>query len=230
MVSPMEIPESWRTILEAETQQTYFTDLLRFLEEERQTHTVFPAVENVFAALESTPPDEANVLLLGQDPYHDDGQAHGLCFSVLPGVKTPPSLKNVYKELESDIGCPPPDHGYLASWAKQGILMLNTVLTVRAHEANSHKKKGWEKFTDAIIKAMDAKESPVVFVLWGKPAQKKTKLISGEHHVIIQSPHPSPLSARRGFFGSQPFSKINAALANAGHRQVDWQLPETVSV
>ena len=220
----MKIPESWMPILKAETEQAYYAELLQFLTEERSVHSIFPSEDNVFAALEMTPYVDANVLLLGQDPYHDVGQAHGLCFSVLPGVKTPPSLVNMYKELKSDVGCEIPNHGYLASWAKQGILMLNTVLTVRAHEANSHRKKGWETFTDAIIKAMNDKATPVVFVLWGKPAQKKSVLITGEQHVIIESPHPSPLSARRGFFGSKPFSRVNAALAQAGLSEIDWQL------
>ena len=224
----MQIPESWRNALEPQTSQSYFHELLEFLKQERAAHSVFPPEENVFAAFELTPFDKANVLLLGQDPYHNDGQAHGLCFSVLPGVKTPPSLVNIYKELQSDVGCVPPNHGYLASWAQQGILMLNTVLTVRAHEANSHKRKGWEKFTDAVITAMNDKPTPVVFVLWGNPAQKKKKLITAEHHTIIESAHPSPLSARRGFFGSKPFSRINTALRAAGHPEVDWQLPAEV--
>ena len=224
----MKLPKSWQPILEPETQQPYYLELMDFVRHERSEHSVFPSDENVFAALETTPFDQATVLLLGQDPYHDVGQAHGLCFSVLPGVKTPPSLVNMYKELKSDIGCETPEHGYLASWARQGILMLNTVLTVRAHEANSHKKKGWEKFTDAIIKAMNDKSTPVVFVLWGKPAQKKTKLITQEHHVIIESPHPSPLSAHRGFFDSRPYSQINTALREAGHPEIDWQLPAIV--
>ena len=223
----MKIPKSWQPILEPETRQPYYLGLMDFVRQERAEHSVFPSDENVLAALEATPFDHANVLLLGQDPYHDVGQAHGLCFSVLPGVKTPPSLVNMYKELESDIGCEIPNHGYLESWAKQGILMLNTVLTVRAHEANSHKKKGWEQFTDAIIKAVNEKPTPVVFVLWGKPAQKKAKLVTQAHHVIIESPHPSPLSARRGFFDSQPYSRINAALRAAGHAEIDWQLSIT---
>ncbi len=224
----MRIPKSWRSTLEPQTNQPYYRELLEFLKQERAEHSVFPHEKDVFAALERTPFGKANVLLLGQDPYHNDGQAHGLCFSVLPGIKTPPSLVNMYKELRADIGCEPPDHGYLGSWAEQGILMLNTVLTVRAHEANSHRKRGWETFTDAIIAAMNDKPTPVVFVLWGKPAQKKKKLIQADHHVVIESAHPSPLSARRGFFESKPFSKINTALTAAGHPEIEWQLPATV--
>lgn len=224
----MNLPSSWNTILAQEIRQPYFGELMSFLDSERATHEVFPPEESVFAALEHTPYEDATVLLLGQDPYHDNGQAHGLCFSVMPGVKTPPSLANVYKELEQDLGFKPVKHGHLSSWAKQGVLMLNTVLTVRAHQPNSHQKKGWETFTDAIIRAMNEKPTTVVFVLWGRPAQKKKGLIDEARHVVIESPHPSPLSARRGFFGSKPFSKINAALQQAGHSEVNWKLPDTV--
>jgi uracil-DNA glycosylase len=167
-----------------------------------------------------------NVLLLGQDPYHDDGQAHGLCFSVQPGVKPPPSLQNMFQELQNDIGCKIPNHGYLVHWARQGMLMLNAVLTVRAHTPNSHKNKGWEKFTDAVISRVNEKDSPVVFVLWGAYAQKKIKLIDTGRHTIIQSAHPSPLSANNGFFGSRPYSKINAALRAAGKPEIDWEIPD----
>jgi uracil-DNA glycosylase len=166
------------------------------------------------------------VLLLGQDPYHDDGQAHGLCFSVRPGVKPPPSLVNMYKELESDVGCRAPNHGYLVPWAKQGVLMLNAVLTVRAHKPNSHKDKGWETFTDAIIRKVNEKADPVVFVLWGGYAQKKAKLVDAKRHAVIQSAHPSPLSARSGFFGSKPYSSINSALCAAGKPQIKWELED----
>lgn len=186
---------------------------------------MLPPQEHVFASLQATPLDKVKVLVLGQDPYHDIGQAHGLCFSVLPGVKLPPSLKNIYKELQADLGIEPVEHGYLMSWARQGILLLNTVLTVRAHEAHSHRKQGWETFTDAVIETVAAKSSPVVFVLWGNPAQKKKPLIDHERHVVIESPHPSPLSAHRGFLGSQPFSKINQALREANLDEIVWRLP-----
>jgi uracil-DNA glycosylase len=220
------IPAGWQTTLAGETEQPYYHKLQQFLEVERNQHTVFPPEPEVFTALELTPYERANVLLLGQDPYHDDGQAHGLCFSVRPGVTPPPSLANMYKELKSDVGFRIPNNGYLAPWAEQGMLMLNAVLTVRAHQPNSHKGKGWETFTDAVIRAMSAKESQVVFVLWGGYARKKVALIDAGRHVIIESAHPSPLSARNGFFGSRPFSKINAALRAAGQPKIDWQLPD----
>ena len=180
----------------------------------------------MFSALKLTPYDQVSVLIVGQDPYHDDGQAHGLAFSVPPGVKPPPSLVNIFKELHDDLGCRIPNNGYLVPWAMQGVLLLNTVLTVRAHSPNSHKGKGWEKFTDAVIRKVVEKSDPVVFVLWGGNAQKKRTLIEGGGHVVIESAHPSPLSARNGFFGSRPFSKINAALRAAGKTEIDWQLPD----
>jgi uracil-DNA glycosylase len=166
------------------------------------------------------------VLILGQDPYHDDNQAHGLCFSVRPGVKPPPSLKNIFRELHDDVGFRIPSNGYLVPWAEQGILLLNAVLTVRAHQANSHKGKGWEVFTDAIIETVASKKDPVIFILWGSYAQKKTQLIDTARHIIISSAHPSPLSANRGFFGSRPFSQINKALQDNGNQPIDWQLPD----
>ncbi|NOK59031.1 MAG: uracil-DNA glycosylase [Chloroflexi bacterium AL-W] len=220
------IPVGWQDQLVDEIQKPYFQKLQQFVDSERQQHTIFPPEEQVFAALDITPLDRVNVLILGQDPYHDVGQAHGLCFSVQPGIKTPPSLVNIYKELASDVGFRIPNHGYLTPWAEQGILMLNAVLTVRVHTANSHKNKGWETFTDAIIEKVNEKESPVVFVLWGAYAQKKVKLIDAQRHVIIQSAHPSPLSARNGFFGSRPFSAINTALRNADKPEIDWQLSD----
>jgi uracil-DNA glycosylase len=220
------IPTSWQPALAGETEKPYYQNLQRFVAEERQNYTVFPPEPEVFTALELTPYERANVLLLGQDPYHDDGQAHGLCFSVRPGVPPPPSLVNMFKELKSDVGFRIPNNGYLAHWAEQGILMLNAVLTVRAHQPNSHKNKGWEKFTDAVIRTMNDKQSPVVFVLWGGYAQKKLSLIDAGRHTIVQSAHPSPLSARNGFFGSRPFSKINTALRAAGQPEIDWQIPD----
>jgi uracil-DNA glycosylase len=220
------IPDGWLPTLAGETEQPYYHKLQQFLEQERSAHTIFPPEPEVFTALELTPYAQANVLLLGQDPYHDDGQAHGLCFSVRPGVPPPPTRANIYNELKSDVGFRIPNNGYLTHWAEQGMLMLNAVLTVRAHQPNSHKNKGWETFTDAVIRAMNAKPSQVVFVLWGAYARKKTALIDSSRHVIIESAHPSPLSARSGFFGSRPFSKINAALRAAGQPEIDWQIPE----
>ena len=221
-----KLPASWQPILADETTQPYFKALQKFVDEERKTHTVFPPEKEVYAALEHTPYQNVNVFLLGQDPYHDDGQAHGLCFSVRPGVRPPPSLVNIYKELKADVGFLIPNNGYLMTWADQGILMLNAVLTVCAHQANSHKDKGWEKFTDAVLRSVNEKPDQVIFVLWGAYAQKKAKLIDTARHVIIQSAHPSPLSARNGFFGSKPFSKINAALRSAGKPEIDWQIPD----
>jgi uracil-DNA glycosylase len=220
------LPASWQRVVGDELDKPYFRKLREFLDEERHTHTVFPPENQVFSALELTPYEKVNVLLLGQDPYHDEGQAHGLCFSVRPGVPPPPSLVNIFKELQSDVGCDVPNNGYLVPWAKQGMLLLNAVLTVRAHEANSHKNKGWEKFTDAIIRSVSDKDDRVVFVLWGGYAQKKINLIDTNKHTIIQSAHPSPLSARNGFFGSKPFSAINEALREAGKPEIDWQIPD----
>ncbi|HLO86813.1 MAG TPA: uracil-DNA glycosylase [Nostocaceae cyanobacterium] len=220
-----QLPGAWQIALAAEFEKPYFTKLQEFIAEERDNHTIFPPEEDVFSAFELTPYENVNVFLLGQDPYHDDNQAHGLCFSVRPGIKPPPSLVNMYKELREDVGFDIPNHGYLVSWAKQGILMLNAVLTVRAHTPNSHKNKGWETFTDAVIKKVNEKTEPVVFVLWGGYAQKKLKLIDSDRHLIIQSAHPSPLSARNGFFGSKPFSAINTALRSFGKPAIDWQLP-----
>ena len=195
------------------------------MDAEREQHQVFPPEVDVFNALKTTPLDQVNVLLLGQDPYHNDGQAHGLCFSVRPGVQPPPSLVNMFKERRDNLGYAVPNNGYLQHWAEQGVLMLNAVLTVRAHEANSHKNKGWERFTDAVIRNVNEKADQVVFVLWGNYAQKKLALIDPTRHVVVQSAHPSPLSARNGFFGSRPFSKINAALEAAGKPTIDWHIP-----
>lgn len=223
----MSVPEKWSQV-RAETRQAYFLRLERFLAEERAAYSVFPPEPLVFAALEATPFDSVKVVLLGQDPYHGEGQANGLCFSVQPGVAIPPSLRNIYKEMAEDVGVEMVDHGCLTSWAEQGILMLNSVLTVRANEPNSHRRKGWEQFTDAIIHAINARrDRPTVFVLWGKPAQAKKTAIDRGPHAIVESAHPSPLSANRGFFGSRPFSRINDALRRFGHGEIDWQLPPT---
>lgn len=221
----IKLPSSWQKVIGEELDKPYFQELREFVDEERGKHTVFPPEEDVFNALKLTPYNEVKVLILGQDPYHDDGQAHGLCFSVQPGIKSPPSLVNIFKELQTDLGCGIPNNGYLVPWAELGVLLLNAVLTVQAHQANSHKDKGWEQFTDAVIAKVSEKDDPVVFVLWGAYAQKKAKLIDEDRHTIIKSAHPSPLSATK-FFGSKPFSKINKALKAAGKPEIDWQLPD----
>lgn len=223
----VDLPEDWSQLLAGEMEKPYFSALEKFVDAERRENTVFPPEEDVFTALKTTSYEQTKVFLLGQDPYHDNNQAHGLCFSVRPGVRPPPSLYNIYRELKTDIpGFKAPKHGYLMHWAQQGVLMLNAVLTVRAHTPNSHKSKGWEKFTDAVIQKVNQKEDRVVFLLWGAYAQKKVPLITGEQHVIIKGVHPSPLSADKGFFGSRPFSAINKALEEAGKEPIDWQLPE----
>lgn len=222
MISPDSIPDAWRACLDEEMRKPYFRDLQCFLKQERSDHVIFPAAEDVFCALRLTPWDSVRVLILGQDPYHDTNQAHGLSFSVKPGTRIPPSLRNIFRELESDLGIVPARHGCLESWAQQGVLLLNTVLTVRAHVPNSHRNKGWERFTKRIIESV-SERAHVAFVLWGKPAQDMAGLIE-DRHLILQSPHPSPLSARRGFFGSRPFSRINEFLVSTGQYPVDWQL------
>lgn len=222
----MKLPASWEPVLGAELKKPYFVELEEFLEAERKKYDVFPSEENVFAAFDATPYDNVNVFLLGQDPYPTPGHAHGLCFSVLPGVRPPGSLQNMFKELHDDLGVKIPKTGYLMPWARQGMLMLNAVLTVRSGEPNSHKDKGWEQFTDAAIKKVNEKSDPVVFVLWGGYAQKKLKLIDDKKHTVIKGAHPSPLSAKL-WFGSKPFSKINAALKKNGKPEIDWSLPET---
>ncbi|RAJ57498.1 uracil-DNA glycosylase [Streptomyces sp. Amel2xB2] len=218
------LPESWERALGEETGKPYFKELAEFVEQERECGPVYPPREEVFAALHATPYERVKVLILGQDPYHGEGQGHGLCFSVRPGVRTPPSLRNIYKEMREDLGHPVPDTGYLMPWAEQGVLLLNAVLTVRAGEANSHKGKGWETFTDAVIRAVSDRETPAVFVLWGNYAKKKLPLIDTARHTVIQGAHPSPLSAKK-FFGSRPFSRIDEAVAAAGHAPVDWRIP-----
>lgn len=222
----IDLPGSWREVLAGELEKPYFTQLCDFVDTERAEQTIFPPEELVFSAFNVTPFDRANVLILGQDPYHDVDQAHGMCFSVRPGIKPPPSLVNIYKELETDMpGFERPRQGYLTPWAEQGVLLMNAVLTVRAHKPNSHKDKGWEKFTDAVIRALNERETPVVFVLWGGYAKKKAGLVDSQRHRIITSAHPSPLSAKAGFFGSRPFSQINEALAAEGLNEIDWHLP-----
>lgn len=225
---PAGLPDDWKAALEPEFSAPYFHELKDFLVRERQEHTIFPPAPDVFNALRFTPLSDVKVLILGQDPYHRPGQAHGLSFSVRPGVTVPPSLRNIYKELTADLpGFTPPRHGYLKAWADQGVLLLNAVLTVREGQANSHQGKGWETFTDAVIRAVNARPERVVFVLWGAYARKKAKLITGPQHVIVESAHPSPLSEAK-FFGSRPFSRVNAALEEAGQAPIDWQLPAQV--
>lgn len=215
--------DPWVEALAPELDQPYFLELLDFVERERAEHPVFPPREQVFSAYSLTPLSNVKVLILGQDPYHDDGQAHGLSFSVGPTVAIPPSLRNIYKELKSDCGIAPPKHGHLVQWAEQGVMLLNAVLTVRAHQPNSHQGRGWERFTDATIAAVSRQREHVVFVLWGKPAQKKKRLIDARKHTILEANHPSPLSARKGFFGSRPFSAANAALREHGQGEIDWR-------
>ncbi len=224
-MSPEPLPESWRSALLEEFSRPYYEQLQAFVAQERAEHPVYPPEEDVFNAFKLAPYDKVKVLLLGQDPYHGTGQAHGLCFSVKPGVKPPPSLANMFRELKTDLGCKIPNNGDLVPWAEQGVLLLNAVLTVRAHEANSHKDKGWEKFTDAAIMALNERPEPVVFALWGAYAQKKAKLINPTKNPILTAAHPSPLSAIK-FFGSKPFSKINSALESIGQTPINWQLPD----
>ena len=222
---PPPIPDGWKKILSAEVDKPYYQGLSAFLEQERAAHKVFPPEADVFNALKLTSYDDARVLILGQDPYHDDGQAHGLAFSVRPGVPQPPSLRNIFRELNADLGLPVPNHGSLTAWAENGVLLLNAVLTVRAHQAGSHHGRGWETFTDAVIQALNARPQPLVFILWGNSAKKKLALIDTTRHHVITGVHPSPLSAQRGFFGSRPFSRTNAYLEELGQEPVDWEVP-----
>lgn len=218
------INTDWKELLSDEFDKPYFEKLNEFLKEEYKEHEVFPERDKIFEALNHTSFKDTKILLLGQDPYHNDGQAHGLAFSVKPGVKIPPSLKNIYKELNSEYNCFIPDNGYLIDWADQGVLLLNTSLTVRAHEANSHSKKGWEKFIDRIIEILNNREEPVIFILWGNNAKKKIKLIDTEKHYILDGVHPSPLSASRGFFGCNHFKKANDILESIGKAKINWQI------
>jgi uracil-DNA glycosylase len=215
----------WNPVLRAELAKPYWEPLQRFVAEERAQHTVYPPANEVFSALYLTPFANVKVLILGQDPYHGPRQAHGLCFSVRPGIEQPPSLVNIFKELHADLGLPPPNHGCLEGWAEQGVLLLNAVLTVRANNANSHQGKGWEHFTDEIIRTLNDKRERVVFILWGANARKKKALIDDARHTVIESAQPSPLSAHNGFFGSKPFSRANIALIESGRDPVDWFLP-----
>lgn len=218
------MPADWRELLAEELDKAYFNKLETYLAQEMSSETIFPARENLFAAFHHTPVEQVRVLLLGQDPYHGEGQAHGLSFSVLPGTKFPPSLRNIFKELNTDVGADIPKSGDLSPWADQGVLLLNAVLTVRAHAAASHKAQGWETFTDAVIRKVSENRDHVVFLLWGAYAKKKKALIDTSKHVVIEGIHPSPLSAHNGFFGSKPFSAINAALNNWDKPTINWQL------
>lgn len=221
----VNIGNDWDEILKGEFEKPYYLKLREFLKEEYKNNIIYPDMHDIFNALKYTSYKDTKVLILGQDPYHGENQAHGLAFSVKPGVKTPPSLLNMYKELNSEFECFIPNNGFLVPWTKQGILLLNTALTVRAHEANSHKGKGWETFTDHIIETLNLREEPVIFVLWGNNARSKKKLIDANKHYIIESAHPSPLSASRGFFGSKPFSQVNDILIKLGKELIDWQIP-----
>lgn len=216
----------WNPVLRAQLDQPYWPELMHFVAQERSRATIYPPADEVFAALHLTPYADTKVLILGQDPYHGAGQAHGLCFSVRRGVPIPPSLRNIHTELRDDLGIAPPRHGNLEAWARQGVLLLNATLTVRAGQAASHQGKGWETFTDAVIRAVNEKPERVVFVLWGSSARKKKALVDTSRHVVIESAHPSPLSAHNGFFGSRPFSRANAALLAAGRTPVDWRLDD----
>lgn len=218
------IENDWLDAIGEEFHKPYYKELYCFVKEEYSKHVIYPNAEDIFNAFHFTPLSQVKVVILGQDPYHNVDQAHGLCFSVKPNVDIPPSLVNIYKELKEDLGCEIPNNGYLKKWADQGVLLLNTVLTVQAHQAGSHQGKGWEKFTDAVIQAVNAQNRPIVFILWGKPAQMKKKMLTNPNHLILEAPHPSPLSAFRGFFGSKPFSKTNEFLKEQGLEPIDWQI------
>jgi uracil-DNA glycosylase len=219
------VPATWARVLASEIAEPWFAELGAWIADERLRHTVFPPAADVFRALEATPYEEVRVVILGQDPYHDEGQAHGLSFSVPRGIKPPPSLTNIFKELAADVGARAPDHGCLEAWARRGVLLLNTVLTVRAHTPASHKGRGWERLTSAVLRKLSDRQEPVVFVLWGAHAQKRSALVDTTRHTVLQGAHPSPLSANKGFFGSRPFSSVNEALRRADLAPIDWQLP-----
>ncbi|OUP49578.1 uracil-DNA glycosylase [Lachnoclostridium sp. An181] len=220
------INNDWLEALGEEFHKPYYKKLYDTVNHEYRTRRIYPPANDIFNAFHLTPLKDVKVVILGQDPYHGDGQAHGLCFSVKPEVEIPPSLVNIYQELHDDLGCTIPTHGYLTKWAKQGVLLLNTVLTVRAHQANSHRGIGWEEFTDAAIRALNGQDRPIVFILWGRPAQMKKSMLNNPKHLILEAPHPSPLSAYRGFFGSRPFSKTNEFLQAHGVEPIDWQIDE----
>ena len=218
------IQNDWLEALGGEFKKPYYAQLYKKVKEEYATQVIYPNADDIFNAFHLTPLKNVKVVILGQDPYHNIGQAHGLCFSVQPQVEIPPSLVNIYQELKEDLGCYIPNHGHLVKWAENGVLLLNTVLTVRAHQANSHQGIGWEQFTDAVIQAVNAENRPIVFLLWGRPAQAKKKMLTNPNHLVLEAPHPSPLSAYRGFFGCKHFSKTNAFLQEHGVAPVDWQI------
>ncbi len=223
------ITNDWLGPLAPEFKKPSFRELYYRVRDEYEHYRVFPKAADLYTAFELTPLSEVKAVILGQDPYHGDGQAHGLCFSVNPGIEIPPSLQNIYRELASDLGCRIPDNGCLVPWAKQGVLLLNTVLTVRAHQAFSHRGIGWEQFTDAAIRALNEVDRPIVFMLWGRPAQEKMKMLDNPAHLILTAPHPSPLSASRGFFGCRHFSKCNEFLISHHITPIDWQIPDLQS-
>ncbi|WLR41766.1 uracil-DNA glycosylase [Bacillus carboniphilus] len=218
----LEIENDWFQHLKRQLEEPYYQELMTFIKHEYETEMIYPQKDEVFTAFKATPLEKVKVVILGQDPYHQPNQAHGLSFSVKKGIKLPPSLRSIFKERENDLGIPFPKDGCLLNWAEQGVFLLNTVLTVREGEPYSHRNKGWERFTDEVIKLIDQKNSPVVFVLWGKHAQNKKEMIDKDKHFVLESPHPSPLSASRGFFGSHPFSKANAYLKETGQTPIDW--------
>ena len=220
------INNDWLDALKGEFKKPYYKKLFETVNEEYRTRQIFPPADDIFNAFHLTPLHNVKAVILGQDPYHNDGQAHGLCFSVKRGVETPPSLVNIYQELHDDCGCYIPNNGYLEKWAKQGVLLLNTVLTVRAHQANSHRGIGWEQFTDDAIRILEEEDRPIVFLLWGRPAQMKASLLHNPRHLILEAPHPSPLSAYRGFFGCRHFSKTNEFLLRNGLEPIDWQIED----
>lgn len=218
------ITNDWLEAMGKEFHQPYYTELNAFVKSEYSRAVIYPNEEDIFNAFHFTPLSNVKVVILGQDPYHNEGQAHGLCFSVKPQVEVPPSLVNIYKELKEDLGCFVPNNGYLEKWARQGVLLLNTVLTVRAHQANSHQGMGWEHFTDSVIQAVNAQDRPIVFLLWGRPAQLKRSMLNNPKHLVLEAPHPSPLSAYRGFFGCKHFSMANDYLQKYGNEPIDWQI------
>lgn len=220
------ITNDWLEPLKSEFRKLYYAKLYKFLQAEYGKYVVYPKADDIFNAFHLTPLNQVKVVIIGQDPYHNEGQAHGLCFSVKKGVEIPPSLVNIYQELESDLGIKPPNHGCLTSWAEQGVLLLNTVLTVRAHQAGSHQGIGWEEFTNRAIEILNEQDRPIVFILWGRPAQAKKTMLNNPNHLVLEAPHPSPLSAYRGFFGSKPFSKTNQFLQEHGVTPIDWQIKD----
>ena len=222
------LKNDWAQLLDGECEKPYYQELKKRLDEEYQTKRIYPDQYDIYNALHFTSFEDTKVVIIGQDPYHGPGQAHGLSFSVKPGVNVPPSLKNIYKELHDDLGCEIPNHGHLVEWAKQGVLLLNAVLTVQAGVPNSHKGLGWEKFTDKVIETLNMRETPVVFILWGNFAQQKQQLITSSQHFIIKSPHPSPFSANRGFFGSKPFSRTNDFLRSLGRQEINWKIQHSI--